>query len=257
MADQHLTAWWTKDLLEQRIHLTSSSCNDRSIAVLCTVRIRKYNLFFSGTGCLFIAKAVLELSLLDQADLKVRNLPASPSQMLGLQACTTTAHRNYHLDECICSQWDYDNLFNQKLTCWNGTFSTKSTPFSVGNKLKIPCFFLIHHAVHTPVHHNACRLTPWSSCCRSTSGLCINHVFLLCKLHMCHSRLPVNIMLDNWIALEQLDNSIALAQLVHYGLVYNNASIEVDMYAGLCVVNWDFFLKFKLLAVVVLWGKEY
>ena len=156
-----------------------------------------------------------------------------------------------------CSQWDYDNLFNQKLTCWNGTFSTKSTPFSVGNKLKIPCFFLIHHAVHTPVHHNACRLTPWSSCCRSTSGLCINHVFLLCKLHMCHSRLPVNIMLDNWIALEQLDNSIALEQLVHYGLVYNNASIEVDMYAGLCVVNWDFFLKFKLLAVVVSWGKEY
>jgi hypothetical protein len=35
--------------------------------------------------------AVLELTLVDQAGLKLRNMPVSASQLLGLKACATTA----------------------------------------------------------------------------------------------------------------------------------------------------------------------
>jgi hypothetical protein len=44
--------------------------------------------WFFKTGFLCITLAVLEL--------KLRNLPASASQMLGLKACTTTAQLNIH-----------------------------------------------------------------------------------------------------------------------------------------------------------------
>jgi hypothetical protein len=40
------------------------------------------------TAFLYVALAVLEISI-DQADLKLKNLPASPS-VLGLKACATT-----------------------------------------------------------------------------------------------------------------------------------------------------------------------
>jgi hypothetical protein len=43
------------------------------------------------TGFLCVALAVLELTLVDQAGLELRNLPASASQVLGLKACATTA----------------------------------------------------------------------------------------------------------------------------------------------------------------------
>jgi hypothetical protein len=47
--------------------------------------------FFSETGFLCVALAVLELTFVDQADLKLRNPPASASQVLGLKAYATTA----------------------------------------------------------------------------------------------------------------------------------------------------------------------
>jgi hypothetical protein len=47
-------------------------------------------IFFSKTGFLCVALAVLELTL-DQAGLELRNLPASASQVLGLKACATTS----------------------------------------------------------------------------------------------------------------------------------------------------------------------
>ena len=45
--------------------------------------------WFFETGFLCIVLAVLELTLVDQAGLKLRNLPASASQVLGLKACAT------------------------------------------------------------------------------------------------------------------------------------------------------------------------
>ena len=48
--------------------------------------------WFFETGFLCVALAVLELThSVDQAGLKLRNLPASASQVLELKACTTTA----------------------------------------------------------------------------------------------------------------------------------------------------------------------
>ena len=45
---------------------------------------------FSETGFLCVALAVLELThSVDQAGLKLRDLPASASQVLGLKACAT------------------------------------------------------------------------------------------------------------------------------------------------------------------------
>jgi hypothetical protein len=41
-------------------------------------------------GFLCIALAVLELTFVDQAGLKLRNSPASASQVLGLKACAPT-----------------------------------------------------------------------------------------------------------------------------------------------------------------------
>jgi hypothetical protein len=46
--------------------------------------------WFFETGFLCVALAVLELTLLDQAGLELRNPPASASQVLGLKACATT-----------------------------------------------------------------------------------------------------------------------------------------------------------------------
>jgi hypothetical protein len=43
------------------------------------------------TGFLCVALAVLELTFVDQAGLKLRNPLASASQVLGLKVCTTTA----------------------------------------------------------------------------------------------------------------------------------------------------------------------
>jgi hypothetical protein len=43
------------------------------------------------TGFLCVALAVLELTLVDQAGLELRNQPASASQVLGLKAWATTA----------------------------------------------------------------------------------------------------------------------------------------------------------------------
>jgi hypothetical protein len=48
-----------------------------------------FGFWFSETRFLCVALAVLELTL-DQAGLKLRNSPASASQVLGLKACTTT-----------------------------------------------------------------------------------------------------------------------------------------------------------------------
>jgi hypothetical protein len=47
--------------------------------------------FCFETGFLCIAPAVLELTLIDQAGLELRNPPASASQVVGLKACATTA----------------------------------------------------------------------------------------------------------------------------------------------------------------------
>ncbi|CAO2580510.1 hypothetical protein LEMLEM_LOCUS1482, partial [Lemmus lemmus] len=41
--------------------------------------------------------AVLELALVDQAGLKLTDLPASTSRVLGLNACATTTWLAYHL----------------------------------------------------------------------------------------------------------------------------------------------------------------
>jgi hypothetical protein len=49
--------------------------------------------FFSETGFLCVALAVLELTV-DQAGLKLRNPPAFASQVLVLKACATTAWRH-------------------------------------------------------------------------------------------------------------------------------------------------------------------
>jgi hypothetical protein len=50
---------------------------------------------FFETGFLCIALAVLELThSVDQADLELRNLPASASQVLEFKACTTTTRRH-------------------------------------------------------------------------------------------------------------------------------------------------------------------
>jgi hypothetical protein len=46
-----------------------------------------------GTGFLCVALAVPELTLADQAGLKLRNAPASASQVLGLKVCATTAQQ--------------------------------------------------------------------------------------------------------------------------------------------------------------------
>jgi hypothetical protein len=45
---------------------------------------------FFETGFLCIALAVLELTLVDQAGLELRNPPASASRVLGLKVCATT-----------------------------------------------------------------------------------------------------------------------------------------------------------------------
>jgi hypothetical protein len=45
---------------------------------------------FFETGFLYVALAVLELTV-NQADLELRNLPASASQLLGSKACATAA----------------------------------------------------------------------------------------------------------------------------------------------------------------------
>jgi hypothetical protein len=45
---------------------------------------------FSEIGLLYVALAVLELELVDQAGLELRELPASASRMLGWKACATT-----------------------------------------------------------------------------------------------------------------------------------------------------------------------
>ena len=51
---------------------------------------------FFETGDLCVsAIAVLELALVDQASLQLRDLPASASQVLGLKVCATTAQLNY------------------------------------------------------------------------------------------------------------------------------------------------------------------
>jgi hypothetical protein len=46
--------------------------------------------WFFETGFLCIALAVLELNFVGQVGLKLRNLPASASRVLGLKACATT-----------------------------------------------------------------------------------------------------------------------------------------------------------------------
>jgi hypothetical protein len=48
-------------------------------------------LVFFETGFLCVALAILKLFLVDQAGLELRNLPASPFQVLGLKEWTTTA----------------------------------------------------------------------------------------------------------------------------------------------------------------------
>ena len=47
--------------------------------------------FFSRHGFSVVLESVLELALLDQAGLELRDLPASASQVLGLKVCATTA----------------------------------------------------------------------------------------------------------------------------------------------------------------------
>jgi hypothetical protein len=46
--------------------------------------------WFFETGFLHVALAVLELTLVDQAGLELRNTSASASQVLGLKACAIT-----------------------------------------------------------------------------------------------------------------------------------------------------------------------
>ena len=49
-------------------------------------------LFFFIAGFLYAtALATLELTFVDQADLELRDLPASASRVLGLKACATIA----------------------------------------------------------------------------------------------------------------------------------------------------------------------
>jgi hypothetical protein len=48
-------------------------------------------LVFFKTRFLCIAMAVLENHFVEQADLELRNLPASASEVLGLKVCATTA----------------------------------------------------------------------------------------------------------------------------------------------------------------------
>jgi hypothetical protein len=45
---------------------------------------------FFKTGFLYVALAVLELTLVDQAGLELRNPPASASQVLDLKVCAIT-----------------------------------------------------------------------------------------------------------------------------------------------------------------------
>jgi hypothetical protein len=49
------------------------------------------------TGFLCVVLAVLELTLVVQAGLELRNLPASASHVLGLKACATTARLSFSL----------------------------------------------------------------------------------------------------------------------------------------------------------------
>ena len=48
-------------------------------------------LFFFQTRFICVAPTFLELNFVDQADLELRDLPASGSEVLGLRGCTTTA----------------------------------------------------------------------------------------------------------------------------------------------------------------------
>ena len=64
-------------------------------------------LFIFETGFLCIDLAVLELTV-DQAGLKLRNPPASASQVLGLKACTTTTR---HFTLFIVCVWVFETGF--------------------------------------------------------------------------------------------------------------------------------------------------
>jgi hypothetical protein len=50
-------------------------------------------LFVFETRFLCVALAVLELTLVDQAGLELRNLPSSAFRVLGLKACATNAQK--------------------------------------------------------------------------------------------------------------------------------------------------------------------
>jgi hypothetical protein len=65
---------------------------------------------FFETGFLCVALAVLELSV-DQAGLKLRNPPASASQVLELKVCASIARQN-SLFHPLEIQWKY--LFKNK-----------------------------------------------------------------------------------------------------------------------------------------------
>jgi hypothetical protein len=51
--------------------------------------VQLFLFLFFETGFLCVALAVLELNSVDQADLELRNLPASAFQVLGLKVCAT------------------------------------------------------------------------------------------------------------------------------------------------------------------------
>jgi hypothetical protein len=71
-------------------HLESTVRKQMSCTCLLFVCLFVCFVFFK-TWFLYIALAVLELTVKDQAGLELRNPPASASQVLGSKVCATTA----------------------------------------------------------------------------------------------------------------------------------------------------------------------
>jgi hypothetical protein len=62
---------------------------------LFLVLVLVFGFWFFETGFLCVALAVLGTHFVDQDGLKLRNLPTSLSQVLGLKACTTITWLNF------------------------------------------------------------------------------------------------------------------------------------------------------------------
>jgi hypothetical protein len=77
--------------------------------------------FFFEAGFLYVVLAVLELSSVDQAGLKLRNPPASASHVLGLKVCVTIAQLiivTFKQEYLILKMTFLElKLFNYKIIC--------------------------------------------------------------------------------------------------------------------------------------------